>query len=188
MVRQTVISCDFQMNNEKNEQFLSLFIRNQKRIYGFIASLVPNAVDSDDLMQETMMVMWNHFEDFEIGTDFAAWGMAIARRKIMKYRAARAGKSMLFSEEAVQSIMQCDENLGGRTNDYMIALQQCLNKLQTKDRQVIRLRYEQETTTRKLADAIGTTIDNVYKILSRVHLLLQRCVSKTIVAWETHPK
>ena len=175
------------MNNEKNEQFLSLFIRNQKRIYGFIASLVPNAVDSDDLMQETMMVMWNHFEEFKIGTDFAAWGMAIARRKIMKYRSARAGK-LMFSEEAVQNIMQCDEYLSGKTNDYMTALQQCLNKLETKDRQVIRLRYEQEVTTRNLANAIGTTIDNVYKILSRVHLLLQRCVSKTIVAWETHPR
>lgn len=178
----------YTMNNEKNEQFLSLFMRNQKRIYGFIASLVPYAVDTDDLMQETMMVMWHHFEEFQIGTDFAAWGMAIARRKIMKYRASRMGKSMLFSEEAVQNIMQFDENLGGKTNDYMAALQHCLNKLQTKDRQVIRLRYEEETSTRKLADAIGTTIDNVYKILSRVHLLLQRCVSKTIVAWETHPR
>jgi RNA polymerase sigma-70 factor (ECF subfamily) len=176
------------MNNEKNEQFLSLFIRNQKRIYGFIASLVPNAVDTDDLMQETMMVMWHHFDEFQLGTDFAAWGMAIARRKIMKYRSSRAGKSLLFSEEAVQNIMQCDKNLDGKTNDYMTALQQCLNKLEKKDRQVIRLRYEEETSTQKLADAIGTRTDNVYKILSRIHLLLQRCVSKTIIAWETHPR
>jgi RNA polymerase sigma-70 factor (ECF subfamily) len=176
------------MNNEKNEQFLSLFMRNQKRIYGFIASLVPNAVDSDDLMQETMMVMWHRFDEFQIGTDFAAWGMAIARRKIMKYRASRAGKSLLFSEEAIQSIMQCDENLGGKTSDYMVALQQCLNKLENKDRQVIRLRYEEETSTQKLADVIGTTMANVYKILSRIHLLLGRCVSKTVVAWENHPR
>jgi RNA polymerase sigma-70 factor, ECF subfamily len=175
------------MDNEKNEQFLSLFMRNQKRIYGFIASMVPNAVDSDDLMQETMMVMWHHFDDFQLGTDFAAWGMAIARRKIMKYRTSRMGK-LMFSEEAVQNIMECDKNLGSKTNDYMTALQQCLNKLEARDRQVIRMRYEEETSTRKMADVIGTTMDNVYKILSRIHLLLGRCVNKTVVAWETHPR
>ena len=105
----------------------------------------------------------------------------------MKYRSSRMGK-MMFSEETVQSIIQCDENLGGKTSDYMVALQQCLNKLQTKDRQVIRLRYEEDTSTQKLADAIGTTMFNVYKILSRIHLLLGRCVSKTVVAWENHPR
>ncbi len=174
-------------NNERNEQFLSLFIKHQKRIYGFIASLVPNAVDTDDLMQETMMVMWHRFDEFQLGTDFAAWGMAIARRKIMKYRSSRVGKAMLFSEEAMQNILRWDRNLDGKTNDYMTALQQCLNKLESRDRQVIRLRYEEEIPAKKLADVIGTTMDNVYKSLSRIHSLLQRCVRRTVVTWETRP-
>jgi RNA polymerase sigma-70 factor (ECF subfamily) len=175
------------MSDEKNEQFLSLFIKNQKRIYGFIASLVPNAVDTDDLMQETMMVMWRRFDEFRIGTDFAAWGIAIARKKIMKYRSSRVGTTMLFSKETIENILRCDQNLSGKTNDYMVALQQCLNKLEQKDRNIIRLRYENETSVKKLADIIGTTMDNAYKILSRIHAMLLRCVRRTIITWEAHP-
>lgn len=176
------------LNHEEIEEyFLSLFLKNHRRIYGFIASLVPNANDAEDLMQETLMVMWRRLSEFKPDTNFAAWGIAIAQRKIMKYRASRPKKSLMFSEEAMQEIMIRDEKLSHKSADYMVALQRCLDKLKAEDRQVVRLRYENELPVKRMTDMLGGSLDNTYKKLARIHHLLQSCIRKTIVVWETHP-
>lgn len=175
------------MQNDKSEQFLSLFAKNQKRIYGFITVLVPQAVDADDLMQETMLVMWRRFDDFQHGTDFAAWGISIARRIVMKFYSERKNKALLFDDETMQTILQHAEKTNIHQTDYNAALQHCMDKLNPQDRKVIRLRYEHEMSTRMLALQLGRTLENTYKILARIHALLQRCVQKTLIAWETHP-
>jgi RNA polymerase sigma-70 factor (ECF subfamily) len=174
--------------SEDKEYFLSLFLKNHRRIYGFIASLVPNANDAEDLMQETLMVMWRRMSEFKPDTNFAAWGIAIAYRKIMKYRASRPNKALMFSEEAMQEIILRDEKLSHKSNDYMAALQRCLEKLKAEDRQVVRLRYENEIPVKRMTDILGGTLDNTYKKLARIHHLLQGCIRKTVVAWETHPQ
>lgn len=171
---------------EIDEYFLSLFLKNHRRIYGFIASLVPNANDAEDLMQETLMVMWRRLDEFKPGTNFAAWGIAIAHRKILKYRASRP-KSLVFSEEAVRQIMVRDERLSQRAGDYMSALQSCLDRLKEEDRNVVKLRYEKELPVKRMTQMLGGSLDSTYKKLARIHLLLQSCVRKTVVAWETHP-
>jgi len=48
-----------QMPEEKEqnqEQFLRLLMMNDKRIYAYILSFVPNAADADDIMQEASAV------------------------------------------------------------------------------------------------------------------------------------
>lgn len=173
---------------EMDEYFLSLFLKNHRRIYGFIASLVPNANDAEDLMQETLMVMWRRLDEFKRDTNFAAWGIAIAQRKIMKYRASRPNKALMFSDQALQEIIIRDEKLSQKSGDYMAALQRCLEKLKAEDRHVVSLRYEKEMPVKRMADMLGGSLDTIYKRLARIHTLLQSCIQKTVIAWETHPR
>ena len=57
-------------NISPNEQFVSLLMTYQKRIYGFILTLVPNRSYAEEIMQETVMVMCRKFNDFEKGSNF----------------------------------------------------------------------------------------------------------------------
>lgn len=43
--------------NQNQEQFLRLLMLNDKRIYAYILSFVPNVTDADDIMQESSAVM-----------------------------------------------------------------------------------------------------------------------------------
>ncbi len=52
-------------NNKKTKIFLSLLMANQRRINSYILSVVPNFSDADDIMQETISVMWRKFDRFE---------------------------------------------------------------------------------------------------------------------------
>ena len=64
-----------------NDEFISLVMANQRKIYSFIVHFVPNRSDADDLFQETVALMWEKFKIFEEGTSFAAWGIQIAHYK-----------------------------------------------------------------------------------------------------------
>ena len=62
--------------NEKSKICIELFSSNYNRIKSFIFSLVPNTSDADDVMQETSRIIWEKFEEFEVGTNFLAWAFA----------------------------------------------------------------------------------------------------------------
>lgn len=58
----------------QDDRFLRLLLKSQSSIYAFILVLVHDQNDADDIMQETVTLMWRKFSTFEPGTNFTAWG------------------------------------------------------------------------------------------------------------------
>src|SRR5688572_23508061 len=46
------------------QQFLRLFLENERRIYAFIVSILPNLSDAEDVLQETSLILWQKFAQF----------------------------------------------------------------------------------------------------------------------------
>jgi len=91
--------------------FMRLFMANQRNIYAFILSLVPNWADADDLMQETATVMWTKFGEFELGTNFLSWGMKVAYFEVLKFRKQRQRNRLQFTNELLETIAQDAVNI-----------------------------------------------------------------------------
>ncbi|MCK5000911.1 MAG: sigma-70 family RNA polymerase sigma factor [Anaerohalosphaera sp.] len=149
-------------DREKNQEFLALLMRQQRRIYGFIASLVINAADADDIMQDTVSLMWDKFDSFEPDTNFAAWGIQIARYKILKHRRDKAKENCQFTDEAFIQIMERTPSVVNGMSDRITALQSCLDKLPDRDRNIVEMRYEQDISPKDIASSIGKAVDTVY--------------------------
>jgi len=171
-------------SNSMNECFLKLFMHNQSRIYGFIRSLVPGRSDSDDLMQETVMIMWNKFDEFEPGTDFSAWGIQISRYRIMKYREKLKSKRLRFSGDAFEEIVSRNGSTLEKMDERLKALELCIAKLNQRDSDLIQKRYDDGITTKELARRVGRPIHGMYKSMARIHGILHQCVIRTMAAWE----
>jgi len=92
----------------ETEQFIELLLVHRRRIYAFIAVLVPNAADAEDLLQETSVRMWQNFGKFRPGTDFAAWAFPFARYAALNFHRAarRAQKRVTFSSEVVEIVAE----------------------------------------------------------------------------------
>ena len=67
---------------DRHAQFLRLYTRHQHRILAYIYTLVPNRADAEDLLQDTAVLLWEKFAQFELGTDFIAWACRVAFLKI----------------------------------------------------------------------------------------------------------
>lgn len=162
------------------QTFLRLYQANERRIYGFILALVPDWSEAEDLLQETTTVMWTKFDQFTVGTDFAAWAMRIARYQIMNYRKKKRNQRVQFSDEVLQAI---DGQVSAATMQLDVrrdALRDCLKKLPARDRELVHLRYEYDATTKSVAERVGRGLDAVYKALNRIHVQLLHCIRRTL--------
>jgi len=167
-------------DSSKTNEFLRLLMTNQRRIYAFILTLVPNHGDAEDLFQETVLLMWSKFDSFTRGTSFTAWGCAIARYQILSVRKKHATRGALFSQAAVELLHHESERFVEQTDSRMQALRHCIDKLSPKDYELIRLRYRDEVTTKSMADLMGRSVQSIYKRIVRIHDALLRCVRKAL--------
>ena len=167
-----------------NQEFLRLFLENQGAIYAFILSMVTRTSDADDIMQETATKMLERFEDFQRGSNFGAWGVTIARYKIMEYHNEKKRNFDLVNKKLLEQISHVASKKVLSMEDRLKALELCLSKLDKKNRGLIHRRYHQGFTIKKIAGELKKPVAGIYKVMSRLHVSLSRCITMTLSAWE----
>jgi RNA polymerase sigma-70 factor (ECF subfamily) len=168
----------------KTNEFLQLLMANHKRIYAFILGMVPNYQDAEDLFQETILVMWSKFDQFARGTSFTSWGVTVAKYQILNARRRKSIRSLPFSPDVEDLIQERSSSLVGHIDARMQALRECIRKLQTRDYELVQMRYERELDVQTIADRLGRSAQSVYKKLARINDALLRCIRKTLVQEE----
>jgi len=163
---------------EKTMRVQQLFVKHQLSVRAFILSIEPNFTDAEDLLQEVFLVVTRKAGDFREGTNFFAWACAIARYKLLEAMRRRA-RSQDLSEEviealcAVQPVEYFDEV-------RMKAVQQCLEQLAPKARQMMYLRYFGEHSPAEIARLVSWTPNAVRVALSRARSVLHDCVDRRL--------
>lgn len=166
----------------QEEAFMQLFLQSERRILGFILALVPHMADAEDILQETCSIMWRKFDQFEKGTEFVAWGISIARYRVLNYRRTAGSRRICFNDDLVRQIADVAADASAKSDDRIDALQSYLTELREKDRELIRLRYFAENSTKQTARELGRSVDSVYKSLNRVHDSLLWCIRRSFQA------
>jgi len=161
---------------------MRLFLQSERRILGFILSLVPHLADAEDLLQETCSIMWSKISEFEPGTDFTAWGISIARYRVLTYRRKTASARVHFNEALMHQLAEEAVSVSEQNDVRLGALQTCLASLREKDREMIRLRYFDENSTKQTAEQLGRSLDSTYKALNRIHDSLLCCIRRSLAA------
>ncbi len=164
--------------DDQGHSFLTLYLANERRIYGFIMALVPNWADADDILQETTKVMWSKFNTFTPGTNFLSWALKIAKFQVLSYLGKKRGDKLRFQDDLIEAIAQ-DASSFDQT-DLRDSLRDCIGKLAKNDRQLLELRYENNANPQKVAQHIGKGVDSVYKALTRIHNQLFYCIKRKI--------
>jgi RNA polymerase sigma-70 factor, ECF subfamily len=167
-------------DSSKTNDFLRLLMANQKRIYAFILAMVPNHADAQDLFQETVLVMWSRFDGFSRGTSFSAWGITIARYQILSVRKRYSKGSLVLSDAALELLQRDSDRFIEQIDARMQALRQCVRRLNQRDYDLIRLRYEDEVAIKAIAERAGRSVQSVYKRVARIHDALLQCIRSSI--------
>lgn len=170
----------------EKKEFIELLTKNYCRINSFIFCMVPNEVDSEDIMQETTALMWEKFDQYKSGTNFVAWALTIARYKILSYQRDKKRNRIQFDDQVTEMIETASRAklINDNTVEKISALKQCIQKLPKKQRKIIQLKYSNGLSNKILADNEGISVPTVYRYLSRIYLNLLNCVNQSLTPEE----
>ena len=166
----------------RDKLFLRLFLRNERRLYAYILTLLPNRADADDVLQEASLVMWDKFDASCPPADFAAWGCRIAYFKVLDFCKKSQRSRVRFSQEMLERLAETAVEHAGalRLDERREALADCVDKLPARDRELLSRRFADGATTQSAADEVGRSLDAVYKALARIRQALFDCVSRSL--------
>lgn len=161
----------------RHSRFLRLYTKYQHRILAYVYVLVPNRVDAEDLLQETAVLLWEKFDQFRAGTDFAAWACRVAFLTVSNHRKRFTRSRLLFSDDLLAAVADRALEMTPELDDRRQALEECMKRLEERDRRMVTARYEPGGDARRAAAQSGRTIPATYKALYRIRKALFDCVT-----------
>ena len=162
-----------------NEQFLTLFLRHQGDLRAFLGSVVRDRAAAEDLFQEISLVLWQSFAAYNPARPFGAWARGVAMKKVLQGREKSRRIPLAFSPQAVQAIVDAYDRSEHLAPDPA-PLRDCIAKLPPRSQALLALRYERSLKLGEIAKEVGSTLDAVHKLLSRIRETLQECLQRRL--------
>lgn len=164
------------------EDFIRLFTQSQRALYLYIIPLVGNAADAEEVLQETNVVIWSKWRQFQPGSNFVAWGRAIARLEVFRFRRRRGHRLHLLADDVIERMAFHVEEQPNDVDLRRDALASCVEKLREQDRELIRRRYAADASGDMVAQELGRPANSVYQSLGRIRRVLMECVRRQLAA------
>lgn len=165
---------------KRYNEFAELIRLHTSHVLAYINSLVLNWSDADDLFQETCVVLWQKFDDFQSGTNFLAWALRIADHKVMKFQTQRSRHTVFLSR--LRESLQEDflERSPDDAANALASLSNCMDKLSPQDRSLVKSCYMDHVAVRQLAATLGRPLKSVQNSLYRIRGCLLDCVRREL--------
>jgi RNA polymerase sigma-70 factor (ECF subfamily) len=166
----------------KGRLFLRLFLQNERRLYAYILTLLPNRADAEDVLQEASLVLWDKFDERHPPDDFAAWGCRIAYFKVLDFYKKSHRSRVRFSQAMLERVAETavEQAAALQLDERRLALATCVEKLNPRDRDLLTRRFAEGATTQSTAAEVGRSVDAVYKALAKIRQALFDCVTRTL--------
>ena len=79
------------------QRFLSLFLRSEREVFRYVAALVPNVADAEDIVQQTALSLWEKFDTYDASQPFTPWACRFALNKTRQWLERRQRWQLLIS-------------------------------------------------------------------------------------------
>ena len=168
--------------NQKGELFARLVGRCQRKVFLYALGLIHNATDAEEIVQETNVVLWRKFDEYEPGTSFESWACRVAYFEVLKFREKSARQRRVFSARLVETLAAEAEEVADEFDDRRDALEGCLTRLRDVDRTLVLQRYQPGATTRGLAESRGRSVQGTRRSLHRIRMTLLECIQRQLAA------
>jgi RNA polymerase sigma-70 factor, ECF subfamily len=158
------------------QRFLSLFLRSEREVFRYVAALVPNVEDAEDIVQQTALALWEKFDAYDPAQPFTPWACRFALNKARQWIERRQRWEALLAKGLAEELAHRREELRPEMERRLAHLGRCMDKLPGEQRALVEGYYCRRTGIEALAGESKRTVEATYKMLQRVRHALQRCV------------
>jgi len=167
-----------------SNDFADLVLESQRKLYGYILTLVPDSNTACDILQQTNVVLWRDSERFEEGTNFLSWAFRVAYFQVLDYREKRQRDRLRFSKELFDQLANSAPQATVESDDRLDALRRCLAAMPARQRSLVQKRYADGLAVTAIAKSEGQAAGTLATYLHRIRKALLDCIQKRLAVAE----
>lgn len=143
----------------QNKAFQRLILEYQRPLYNHIRNIVLNHDDTDDVLQNTFIKIFQHLKNFKGESKLFSWMYRIATNEaltFLKQKSKISGISSEISQNKVIDNLEADVFFDG--NDIQIKLQKAIALLPEKQQLIFKMKYFEELKYEEISEILGTSV------------------------------
>jgi len=146
-------------NSGEREQAFNLLMRTySERLYWLIRNIVHTHEDTDDLLQDTWVKVWNALDTFREDAKLYTWLYRIATNEALTFLRKQKLKSFVtFVDYDCALAAKIDEETHFDGDKLQLELQKAVATLPPKQKAVFALRYWEEMPYEEMAEVLDST-------------------------------
>lgn len=168
------------VSDHEQERFLRLWADAQPAVAAFLHSVVRDAAAAKDLLQETALVLFRRFGDYDGQRPFLAWALGVAKLQVLGFRRDVARSPVTFDTELLERFTAAWAEQAPAASQQSVALELCLERMAPRPRQLLRWRYFEDVKSEDIASRLGSNGAAVRVMLQRLREQLRACVEKQL--------
>ena len=143
----------------QNEAFQKLLLAYQKPLYNHIRNIVLNHDDTDDVLQNTFIKVFQNLKNFKGQSKLFSWMYRIATNEALSLLNQKAKKHGVSSETLQNKTidnLKSDPYFDG--DEIQIKLHKAIAALPEKQQLVFKMKYFEELKYEQISDILGTSV------------------------------
>ncbi|MBN1768252.1 MAG: RNA polymerase sigma factor [Prolixibacteraceae bacterium] len=145
--------------NTKRLAFHELVKTYQEKLYWHIRKIVIGHDDTDDVLQNTFIKVWNNIESFREESGLYTWLFRIATNEALTFLSQKKRRSIFsgnFENDYLINSLVSDEYFEG--SEIQLKLQKAIIKLPDKQRLVFNMKYFDEMKYEDMSKILDTSV------------------------------
>ena len=149
------------------------------RLRVYVTALMGSHRDEvDDVLQETLLHVWEARAELAEIRRFNAWVFSIARFKVLGVRRDMARRKEKFlSDDLFETFDMSAEQLADEAYEIRLrSLEKCVAELKKEDIAILVWRYHDKRRLTELAGILKHPVETIHHRISRLRRILRLCV------------
>ena len=170
----------------KYDRFSELLTKNYRSLYGYIYAQVRNFSDTEELLQDTSLVLWQKFDEFDPQTKFTTWACQVAKFTVLNFLRKKQRRTK-FTEEFHEHLLSVAAESSEPSDDlWRDALEHCVDELPPDQREMLWDFYDDRKSAKQIAGERSRHPAGIYGSLHHIRRKLLSCM-KRFVGSEASP-
>ncbi len=143
----------------QNQAFQKLLRDYQRPLYNHIRNIVLNHDDTDDVLQNTFVKVFQYLKNFKGESKLFSWIYRIATNEAITFinqKAKRNGTTSEAMQNKIVDNLQADTYFDG--NEIQLKLQKAILLLPEKQQLVFKMKYYEEIKYEDMSEILGTSV------------------------------
>lgn len=160
-----------------SDSFISLFEADRRRIYAYIYAFVMDTDAADEIFQETSVLLWRDFENFEANSNFSKWANGIVFNRVRSYRRKEKKHTLCLSDEVIGELADKISPSDSSEKRWQ-ALQSCRQQLTPILQQLYTDFYVNNATATEIAKTTERSVFAIRKSVQKLRKTLFDCIDR----------